>query len=222
MSYEGEAWSGWLGVDARAGRWVAGLALSHGVTEADYPYDGGEGEELETTLTALYPYGRWTLAGGLELRGVLGAGTGEARHVPEEGERETRALEMGMTSVGVRQELPAVAGNRSNRSCGALWRDEMPRLSGGGNEAAMDARLGYGIALAPEDCSLRSSRRVWPITRAGASSSGPGSTRRGRTSPSSFRASAARTAQPRSICSRPAFRSDDWWSRLWACSSRTD
>ncbi|MCY4443139.1 MAG: fibronectin type III domain-containing protein, partial [Deltaproteobacteria bacterium] len=70
MSYDGKARSGWLGVDARKGRWVAGLALSHGVSEADYSYEGGAaGGRLETTLTALYPYGRWTLAEGLEVRG---------------------------------------------------------------------------------------------------------------------------------------------------------
>ena len=115
IHYDGEARSGWLGVDAREGPWVAGLALSHGVSEADYGYDGGGDVpsgmgRLETTLTALYPYGRWTLDDGLELRGVLGAGTGEARHVPGGGTRETGDLSMRMVSAGVRQELPPVEG----------------------------------------------------------------------------------------------------------------
>lgn len=78
---------------------------------------------LETTLTALYPYGRWTLSDGLELWGVLGAGRGEARHrldgggtgqTGEPGEttetRETGDLSMGMGSAGLRVELPRVAG----------------------------------------------------------------------------------------------------------------
>ena len=39
-----------------------------------------------TDLTALWPYGRWTFANGLELRGMLGAGRGEARHTPGDGE----------------------------------------------------------------------------------------------------------------------------------------
>ena len=112
IHYDGAARSGWLGVDARAGRWVAGLALSHGMTEADYRYgdgDAGAGR-LETTLTALYPYGRWTIGDGLELRGVLGGGTGEVRHVLGDGTRETGALTMRMASAGVRQELSPVAG----------------------------------------------------------------------------------------------------------------
>ena len=31
-----------------------------------------------------------------------------------------------------------------------LWRDELPRLSGAGDEAALNARIGYGLVLAPE------------------------------------------------------------------------
>ncbi len=113
IRYDGKARTGWLGVDAREDPWVAGLALSHGVSEADYGYDGGEDSgtgRLETTLTALYPYGRWTLDDGLELRGVLGAGTGEARHKPGGGARETGDLSMRMASAGVRRELPPFEG----------------------------------------------------------------------------------------------------------------
>ncbi len=40
--YEGELRTGWLGIDARAGPWVAGLAVSRGTGEADYGFrDGG-------------------------------------------------------------------------------------------------------------------------------------------------------------------------------------
>ena len=114
MRYEGEQQTGWLGVDARAGAWVAGLAVSHGAGEADYSFDGGEEADergrLETRLTTVYPYGRWTLSDGLELRGVLGAGAGEARHRLGDGPRDTSDLTMWMGSMGVRQALPALAG----------------------------------------------------------------------------------------------------------------
>ena len=113
MRYEGELKTAWLGVDARSGPWVAGVALSHGTGEADYGFaDGtpaGEGR-LETELTAVYPYGRWTLSEGLELRGVLGAGSGEATHRLGDGGGETSDLTMWMGSVGVRHELPAFGG----------------------------------------------------------------------------------------------------------------
>ena len=150
MRYDGEARSGWLGIDARAGRWVAGLALSHGVAEAEYGYDGGAAPDgrgrLETTLTALYPYGRWTVADGLELRGVLGAGRGEARHDPEDGERETSDLKMRMVSFGVRQELPEVAGiDLAARADASLVRMEIgdgPETIGGVSADSWRGRLG--------------------------------------------------------------------------------
>ena len=112
-SYDGGLRTGWLGVDARAGPWVAGIALSHGEGEVEYSFrDGGASGHgrLETTLTALHPYGRWTAPDGLELRGVLGAGRGEARHWPDGGERETSDLSMWMGSLGVGRPLPAIAG----------------------------------------------------------------------------------------------------------------
>ena len=113
MHYEGELKTGWLGVDARSGPWVAGIALSHGTGEADYGYaaEGISGTgRLETTLTALYPYGRWTLSDGLEVRGVLGAGSGEATHRLDDGLRETSDLKMWMGSLGVRHALAPLAG----------------------------------------------------------------------------------------------------------------
>jgi len=118
MRYEGSTRTGWLGVDARgirgSGRWVAGLAVSHGISESDYSFEGGadpsERGKLETALTSLWPYGRWTFADGLELRGMLGAGTGTLRHKPGGGEpAEKSKLTMWAGSVGVRQNLPPVA-----------------------------------------------------------------------------------------------------------------
>ena len=115
--YDGWLRSGWLGLDARAGRWVAGMALSHEQGQADYgatmaaaasdrPLQG----RLETSLTALYPYGRWRLNDDMELQGVVGAGWGEAHHTPADEQRETGTLSMRMASLGVRKSLPDVAG----------------------------------------------------------------------------------------------------------------
>ncbi len=113
LRYDGRLRTGWLGIDARDGPWVAGLAVSHGTGEADYGFaDGalaGRGR-LETALTSVYPYGRWTLDDGLELRAVVGAGWGEARHRLEDGEAETGDLTMRMASLGVRRALPGLAG----------------------------------------------------------------------------------------------------------------
>ena len=150
IHYDGDARSGWLGVDARAGPWVAGLALSRGVSEADYRYGGGAAAagrgRLETTLTSLYPYGRWTVGDGLELRGVLGAGTGEARHVPGGGARETGDLSMRMASAGVRQELPPVAeidlAARADAGVVRMEVDDGPGIIAGVSADNWRARLG--------------------------------------------------------------------------------
>ena len=133
MRYEGELRTGWLGVDARSGPWVAGLAVSHGASESDYRFGGaaGSGEgRLETELTTLYPYGRWMVSDGLELRGVLGAGQGEAVHRFEDRPRETSDLSMWMGSVGLRHELPALDGidlaARADASLARMETDDGP------------------------------------------------------------------------------------------------
>ncbi len=108
-SYSGEMRTAWLGFDGRAGPWVSGVAVSHGESETEYRSNAGAGR-LETQLTAVYPYGRWTLSDGLELRGVLGVGSGETRHTPQGGAAETSALSMRMVSTGVRRALPAPEG----------------------------------------------------------------------------------------------------------------
>ena len=133
MSYDGELRTGWLGVDARSGPWVAGLAVSRGRGEADYSFaEGGVSGSgrLETGLTALYPYGRWTVSDGLEVRGVLGAGRGEARHWLDGEERETSDLSMRMGSAGLRHELPPLSGIglavRADASLARLETDEGP------------------------------------------------------------------------------------------------
>ena len=111
VSYDGELRTGWLGVDARSGPWVAGLAVSRGTGEADYGIAGdGLSGRLETELTSVHPYGRWKLGDGLELRGVLGGGTGDARHEPDGGDAQTGDLSMRMASVGVRHALSGSGG----------------------------------------------------------------------------------------------------------------
>ena len=144
--YEGELRTGWLGIDARAGRWVAGLAFSHGRGEADYRVEDAGRGRLETTLSALYPYGRWSFDDGLELRMVLGTGTGEARHVPAEGQRKTGDLSMWMASLRLRRDLPAVAGielaARADASLARLETAEGPHYIDGLSADAWRGRLG--------------------------------------------------------------------------------
>ncbi len=164
-SYSGEMRTGWLGFDGRAGPWVAGIAVSHGKSETEYDFDSGGGIDgrgrLETELTAVYPYGRWTLPDGLELQGVVGVGSGKARHQPEEGMDETSPLSMRMVSTGVRHALPAPGEvDLALRADASLVRMEMgdgPKLVSGvsanswrlraGLEASRHFELKDGVAL---------------------------------------------------------------------------
>ncbi len=155
MGYEGELRTGWLGVDARAGAWVMGLALSHGTGEADYDFaDGGVSGQgrLETSLTALYPYGRWTLSEGLEVRGVLGAGSGEARHRLDGGTGETSErsdLSMWMGSVGLRRAFPSLGeidlAARADASLARMETDDGPAHEHIANLTADSWRLRAGV-----------------------------------------------------------------------------
>ncbi len=115
--YRGETRTGWLGLDAREpersggrpGRWVAGLAISRGSSKTDYDLEGEKGR-IETDLTAVWPYGRWSFGNGLELRGMLGAGRGEARHAADDGTREKSRLRMWTVAAGLRRPLSPVGG----------------------------------------------------------------------------------------------------------------
>ena len=119
MRFRGKTRTGWIGVDARgpirgsggSRRWVAGLAVSRGTSGSDYSFDGGgdssEWGRLETEMSALWPYGRWTLENGLELRGMAGAGAGSLRHVPGGDDPvEESKLRMWSVSVGLKRKLP--------------------------------------------------------------------------------------------------------------------
>ena len=141
--------------------------MSHGDGEAEYDLDTGGGTagrgRLETALTAVYPYGRWTVGDGLELHGVVGAGSGAARHGPEGGVRETSDLSMRMASAGLRRALPALGGLdlavRSDASVVQLDVGDGPAMVSGmsadswrvraGVEAARRFALAGGAALEP-------------------------------------------------------------------------
>ena len=103
--------AGWAWMRGPGRGWRVSRSAAEPPRRTTASWSGPVGERaLETTLTALYPYGRMTVSEGLELRGVLGAGWGEARHQEDEGEVETSGLSMWMGSVGLRHQLPSLAG----------------------------------------------------------------------------------------------------------------
>ena len=110
-AYASELRTAYLGVDARAGQWLAGVALAHGWSGGDYRLNGGAPDpdrgRLETTLTAVLPYARWTPSERTNGWAILGIGRGGAVHVPESarGHREESGLSMQMGAVVLRHEL---------------------------------------------------------------------------------------------------------------------
>ncbi len=148
MRYEGKLRTGWLGIDARAGAWVAGLAVSHATGDADYGFTGdvsGQGR-LETEVTAIWPYGRWTLSEGVELRAMLGAGWGEARHrLGRRGRRDWRPHH----AHGIAGPAPRATPASRHRPCRA----------GGGQRGAHADRRGGATCPRAHGRQLATARR---------------------------------------------------------------
>ena len=82
LTLDGEVSSVMLGADRSYGRGTAGLVLSHSRGEGEYSSPGGGGK-VESTVTGLYPYGRYELTERTALWGVAGYGEGELVLTPE-------------------------------------------------------------------------------------------------------------------------------------------
>ena len=86
LTLEGEVVSAMLGADWVRERWTAGLLLSRSEGEGSYR---GEGEGLvSSTLTGLFPYGRYQVNDRLTVWGVAGYGEGDLVLTPEGQERD--------------------------------------------------------------------------------------------------------------------------------------
>ena len=108
-SWDGEQWTGWLGVDGRLNQGLmAGVAVSQGESEVDY----GLGSRLETSLTALWPYLQMKTAGGGAVSLVVGAGTGEAETRASGGTTEKADLSLRAVSVNGRLPVARMGGFR--------------------------------------------------------------------------------------------------------------
>ena len=112
LTLDGEVESVLLGADWARGRWAAGLALGHSRAEGGYRSPQGDGA-VESTLTGVYPYGRYDVNDWLSLWGVVGYGTGSltltpAGKTPIETDMDLRLAALGGRSVLV--EAPADGG----------------------------------------------------------------------------------------------------------------
>ena len=82
VTLDGEVASALLGADFTRGRGTAGLVVAHSLGEGGYRSPNGGGE-VETTLTGLYPWGRYAASERLSLWGIAGYGAGTLTLTPE-------------------------------------------------------------------------------------------------------------------------------------------
>ena len=162
--YDGGLRTGYLGVDTwLTPRWLAGVALARSGGEGDWHAGSARGR-LTTTLTAAYPYLRWS-DGDTAVSATVGGGRGEAENVREAtGLVGTSGLGLRLGSVEARRRIGGLGGGVELGLRGdAAW----ARLAtGGGTETvagqtaavnqvrigsdiAVSMRLPSGLALAP-------------------------------------------------------------------------
>ena len=103
MRLEGDVTTTLVGFDVARGTWLAGLALS--TSTGDGPYSMSEGDksgEIESSLTALYPYARLSVNDRQDVWRLAGVGTGELTVRPDDGRSQETDLGMRMGGIGAR------------------------------------------------------------------------------------------------------------------------
>ena len=112
LTLDGEVASAMLGADFTLGRGTAGLVVAHSLGEGGYRSPNGGGE-VETTLTGLYPWGRYAASERLSLWGVAGYGAGTLTLTPEGQAPIETDMDLTMAALGGRgvvAEAPAEGG----------------------------------------------------------------------------------------------------------------
>ena len=111
LSLDGEVTSAMVGADWTRERATAGLLLSHSRGEGGYRSPRSRGD-VESTLTGVYPYGRYRISERLSLWGTFGYGSGELMLKPEAEPRIATDMDLTMAGAGLRGELlsPAEGG----------------------------------------------------------------------------------------------------------------
>ena len=101
MTLDGEVASAMIGADFSRDALLGGLMLSHSRGEGGYRSPDGNGE-VESTLTALFPYARYALSERVSVWGMAGYGEGTLTVTPE-GQAPLRPdMDFLMGALGVR------------------------------------------------------------------------------------------------------------------------
>ncbi len=112
LTLDGEVESALLGTDYARGRGMLGLVLSHSRGEGGYRAPSGGGA-VESTLTGVYPWGRYEVSERLSAWGVVGYGAGTLTLRPAGQTAIETDMDLSMAAVGARgvlAEAPAGGG----------------------------------------------------------------------------------------------------------------
>ena len=104
LSLDGEVASGMLGADWTRGALMAGLVVSHSLGEGSYRGESGNGE-VTSSLTGLYPWGRYAVSERLSVWGVAGYGEGTLTLTPKAQAPIQTDLDLMMAAAGLRGVL---------------------------------------------------------------------------------------------------------------------
>ena len=169
-SSDGKLTTGYFGVDRRVGdRLLLGVMVSHAIGDTSFSSAGAANfqGEVDTSLTAVMPYGRMSLGSG-SVWGLLGRGSGEVETM-DALDRAAADLSMGVAALGARWELDSEGwGRHGVRGQGRRVRDTA--VGGGGGRFA--AGIGGGRAAAPaaagrQHGSVGAGSREHPAARGG-------------------------------------------------------
>ena len=108
LSLDAEVSSSMVGAGWTRGGRTAGLVISHSRGGGSYRSPQGNGD-VESTLTGIFPYGRYAVNERLSLWGVAGYGAGTQTLAPEGVAPIEADLNLGMVAAGARGELLAAA-----------------------------------------------------------------------------------------------------------------
>ncbi len=96
LSIDGAVATATVGADARWGRWLAGVAVSHSFGEGAYSHPTAAGGDVTSRLTSINPYANFTLNERLSLWGAVGYGVGD---LSLQSKRAEDAIETGLEST---------------------------------------------------------------------------------------------------------------------------
>ena len=141
--YEGGLRTGWAGLDRALGeRSLAGVAVARSRGGGDWRAGAAEGR-LETSLTAVHPYLRWS-DGSTSVWTMAGGGRGSAKNARATGRLGESGLDLGLGLVEIRRRFAGGLALRADaawaRLATARARKTVDRPERGGPPAAAERR----------------------------------------------------------------------------------